>query len=252
MNKQLSLMSLFEVGAHRGNKKSKLNPKLKSRVYGYNENLCLINLVETNNSIEACAELMYKLGQKRKQILIVGTSKHIKDLVPELASKFQSGQMPYVDNRWLGGTLSNWSTIKKTLKTLEKLESIEENKEFFAKLARNEQLNTTRKKEKISKLFKGLVNLKNNKPGAVFILDANNNDIAIKESDGIKVPVITLSNTNTLALPNSLKHTIVTNTNSINGIQLITEFLIDAYNEGLTAGVTQAIPQKEENQKINV
>jgi small subunit ribosomal protein S2 len=244
-------MSLFEVGAHRGNKKSKLNPKLKSRVYGFNNNLCLINLVETNNSIEACAEMMYKLGQKRKQVLLVGTSKHIKDLVPDFAAKFQNGPMPYVDNRWLGGTLSNWSTIKKTLKTLEKLESYEENKEFFGKLARNEQLNIGRKKAKISKLFKGLVNLKNNRPGTVLILDANNNDIAIKESDGIKVPVLTISNTNTLSLPENLKYTIVSNTNSINSISLITDFLIEAYNEGLAAGIPQATPQKDENIKVS-
>jgi small subunit ribosomal protein S2 len=251
MNKQISLMSLFEVGAHRGNRKSKLNPKLKPRVYGFSNSLCLINLVETNNSIDACSDFLYKLGQKRKQVLIVGTSKHIKDMVPEFAAQFENGQMPYVDNRWLGGTLSNWSTIKKTLKTLEKLENIESNKEFFAKLARNEQLNITRKKNKISKLFKGLVNLKNNRPGAILILDANSNDITIKESDSIKVPVIALSNTNTLTLPQDLKHTIVTNTNSINGIKLILDKLVQSYNDGLSAGIPQAVPQKEDlNVKI--
>ena len=100
-------------------------------------------------------------------------------------------------------------------------------------------------------MFKGLVNLKNNRPGAVLILDANNNDIAIKESDGIKVPVLALSNTNTLSLPENLKYTVVSNTNSINSISLITDFLIEAYNQGLAAGITQAVPQKDENVKIN-
>ncbi|MEM1311989.1 MAG: 30S ribosomal protein S2 [Patescibacteria group bacterium] len=251
MDKQLSLMSLFEVGAHRGNKKSKLNPKLKDRVFGFNQNLCLINLVETNNSIKSCSEFMYKLGQKRKQILLVGTSKHISNLTPTLANSFQNGLMPYVDNRWLGGTLSNWSTIKKTLKTLEKLENIENNKEFFDKLARNEQLNIVRKREKISKLFKGLVNLKNNKPGAIFIMDANSNDIAIKESDGINIPVIALSNTNTLSLPENLKYTIVTNTNSINAVQLVSETLINSYNQGLVASTTQ-VTQQQDKEKVKV
>lgn len=245
-------MSLFEVGAHRGNKKSKLNPRLKSKVYGFDKSLCLIDLVEAKASMERAAELIYKLGQKRKQILIVGTSRHIKDYVVEFASTFQNGAMPYVDNRWLGGTLTNWSTVKKTLKTLEKLDNIESNKEFFQKLARNEQLNITRKKAKISKLFKGLVNLKNNKPGAILVLDANQNDMAIKEADNMNIPVITLTNTNTLALPKNLNYTIVTNINSINAIKLITEHLGASYNLGLEAGVPQAIEQKNQEVKPKV
>lgn len=250
MNKQLSLMSLFEVGAHRGNKSSKLNPKLKKRVYGISSGLCLINLVETKNYIDNSSDLLYKLGQKKKQILIVCTSKHLKDQVVEFSSNFDNGPMPYVDNRWLGGTLSNWSTIKKTLKTLEKLENIESNTEFFSKLARNEQLRVSREKDKIKRFFGGLVNLKTNKPGAILLLDGSNNPITIQEADTVGVPVIVLTNTGILSLPKDLNNTIVCNISSINTVKVITDYLIDSYNQGLAAGLPQ--PKEEVKEKVTI
>lgn len=238
-------MSLFEVGAHRGNRKSKLNPKLKNRVYGYSNGLCLINLVETLAALDRSNDLLYKLGQKRKQVLVVGTSKHLKDLVPEFSQDFENSAMPYVNNRWLGGTLTNWSTIKKTLKTLEKLESIESNKEFFGKLARNEQLNVHRRKEKIAKFFQGLVNLKNNRPGAIIVLDAASNPIAIQEADNMGIPVIALTNTGSLALPENLKYTVVCNINSINTVKALVDNMIESYNAGLIAGIPQPEVKEE-------
>ncbi len=245
MSSQLSLMSLFEVGTHRGNKKSKLNPKFKKRIYGFSNGLSLINLVETNNYLENAAELMKKLGQKKKQILIVGTSKHLQALVPEFAEKFANGPMPYIDNRWLGGTLTNWSTVKKTLKTLEKYGNIISNKEFFSKLTRNEQLNLTRKHAKINRFFKGLVNLKTNKPGAILVLDTANNPIAIQEADASGVPVVALSNTSSLVVSSDLKYTVVCNNNSLNSIKLIVDHLTKSYNEGLNSGVVQVVSEKE-------
>ena len=251
MSNQISLMSLFEVGAHRGNKKSKLNPKLKSKVYGVDKSLCLIDLAQTNNDVVATSEFMYKLGLKKKQILIVGTSKHIKEYIPELASQFLGGPMPYVANRWLGGTLTNWTTIKKTLLSLKKLNDIHSNEEFYSKLARNEQLNIAKKKEKIGKLFDGLVNLKSNRPGAILVLDANVNDVAILEADKMKIPVIALANTSILTLPRDLRNVIVTNTHSLNGVKLIVDTLITSYNNGLSAGIPQQV-NNEENKKTNV
>jgi len=244
-------MSLFEAGTHRGNKKSRLNPKLKTKIYGVSGGISLINLAETKNSIEIASELMYKLGQKKKQILVVGTSKHIKEFTPELSRLFSGPEMPYINNRWLGGTLTNWSTIKKTLKSLEKLENIESNKEFFGRLARNEQLNVVRKKEKINRFFAGLVNLKSNKPGAILVLDAANNPIAIQEADCMNIPVITLTNTNTLTLPENLNYTVVCNVNSINTIKLITSTLIESYNDGLVTGIPQPTEVKT-NETVTV
>lgn len=241
---QLSLMQLFQVGAHRGSSKSKLNPKLKSSVYGVENGLCLINLVETNKSIQTAANLIRTLGMKKRQILVVGTSKHLQNLTVSTAAKFVS-PAPYVNFRWLGGSLTNWSTIKKTLKTLEKLENIENNKEFFQKLTRNERLAIQRDKTKISRFFSGLVNLKNNKPGALLVLDVANHSVPILEAQKMGIPVIALTSTASKFLPEKLDTTIVTNIFSIKAVELILDNLVESYNEGYQAGITQAITEEK-------
>jgi small subunit ribosomal protein S2 len=241
---QLSLMSLFQVGAHRGNKKSKLNPRLKSKVFGYDKGLCLINLVDTKTSLVSTTQLLFKLGQKNKQLLIVGTSKHLKELTISFAKSFTSS-MPYVDTRWPGGTLTNYTTIKKTLKALEKLQNIESNSEFFDKISKNQQLEIVREKEKKEKIFSGLVNLKNNRPGAVIVLDASENSIAIKEAEAMNIPVIALTNTSTVTLPKNLDHTILCNIHSIDAIKLILEELVSSYNKGSAAIVDIVLESKE-------
>ncbi len=242
----LSLANLYQLGVHRGNSKSKLNPKLKTKVHNYKNNLCMIDLVSTIDSINTTKELFKKIGQKKKQILIVGTSSHLSDQVVEFSKLFTNGQMPYVNTRWLGGSLTNWATIRKNLKILEKLESMQANEEFFAKLARNEQLSIARKIEKMGKFFNGLKLLKSNRPAAVLILDAANNPIAIKESECVKIPVIALTNTFIQTLPQNTDYTIVCNNNSTSGIDFIVNSLIESYNEGLESSVeAQAAPKVE-------
>lgn len=241
---QVSLMSLFEVGAHRGNRKSRLNPKLKKQVYGVSKGLCLIDLAKTQDSMQLVSDFLNHLGSKRRQVLLVGTSKHLAEAVPGWAQAFTGG-MPYVNSRWLGGTLTNWPTIKKTLKTLEKFEKIVENKDFFNKLSKNEQLNIKRKIEKIGKFFAGLVNLKGSKPGAILVLDASENPIAIQEADAAGVPVIVLTNTATITLPKDLKHTIVCNVHSLNALNLIMGHLVEAYNHGLSSQIAKTAEAAE-------
>jgi small subunit ribosomal protein S2 len=228
---QLSLMSLFEVGAHRGNRRSKLNPRLKPKVYGFSKGLCLIDLATTNQAIDKASQILNSLGSKKRQILVVGTSKHISPLVTATASKFNLA-MPYVNNRWLGGTLTNWSTIRKTLKNKEKLEKIIAKEEFFSKLPRNEQLGIQRELAKLRIIFDGLVNLKSNRPGAIIVLDADENEVAIKEAEKLRIPVIAITNTSTVFLPANSNTTICLNTNSTKAVDLVLNKFVDSYNAG--------------------
>ncbi len=228
----ISLMNLFETGSHFGGSKSKLNPQLKNFVHSIDNSLCIIDLVKTIDSLNKLCDFFYKLGKEKKQILIVGTFDHIKSYTLELSKQFSLGQMPYVNYRWLGGTLSNWSTIKKTLKTLEKIENIESNKDFYSKLTRNEKLNLRTKKNRISKFFNGLTNLKNNKPGCILVLDTYFNPVAVQEGEKNNVPVVCFTNTNSKTLPRDKSKLIVCNTNSVKTISLINKYLVDAYNKG--------------------
>lgn len=238
-------MNLFELGTHRGNSRSKLNPKLKKRVFGFTQGLCVIDLVQTIDSVQKTAEFLISLAEKKRQILLVGTSDHIKDNLLSYASKFNSGLMPYINYRWLGGTLTNWSTIKKTLKTLEKLDNIIDNKEFFEKLSRNEQLNVIKKQARVAKFFAGLRPLRSNRPGAVIVLDGPNNGIAIKEAELVGVPVIVLTNTSIKILPQDLNHTITCNIHSIASVDFILNYLIESYNTGFIAGNEKRLLETE-------
>jgi small subunit ribosomal protein S2 len=243
----LSLANLYQLGAHRGNSKSKLNPKLKSQVYSYSNNQCTIDLVSTIDSITKVKDLFAKLGQKKKQILIVGTSRHLSSKIQEYSSKFVT-PMPFVNVRWLGGTLTNWLTIEKNIKILEKLESIKADEKFFAELARNEQLRISRKIVKMSKFFDGLKILKTNKPGAILVLDAAQNDIAIKEAELIGVPVISMTNTFIQTLPKNAAYNILFNNNSISAVEFILDELTTSYNQGsANADKEKASVVKEES-----
>lgn len=242
----LSLANLYQLGAHRGNSKSKLNPKLKSQVYSYTNNQCTIDLVSTIDSINKVKDLFGKLGQKRKQILIVGTSRHLSSKIQDYSSKFVT-PMPYVNVRWLGGTLTNWLTIKKNIKILEKFENIKSDEKFFLELARNEQLRISRKIDKMSKFFDGLKILKSNKPGAILVLDAAQNDIAIKEAELIGVPVISMTNTFIQTLPKNADFNILFNNNSISAVDFIMDELTTTYNQAsANADKAKAMVAKEE------
>jgi small subunit ribosomal protein S2 len=242
-------MSLFQTGTHRGNSKSKLNPSLRSRVYGFQNNLCIIDLVKTIDSINQVGDLLSSLGEKKRQVLLVGTSDHIKGLLPGYSEKFTTGPMPYINSRWLGGTLTNWSTVRKTLKKLEKLDTISKDEDFFNKLSRNEQLNLSRQKTNIAKFFEGLRTLKNNRPGALLLVDGPNNPIAIKEADMMGIPVIVLTNTSIQVLPKSTKNVIIANINSTNTVSFILDNLVHSYNEGVKLGFEKKSQELENTEK---
>ena len=247
---QISLMDLFKVGSHRGNKKQKLNPKLRTFVYGSKQGLSLIDLAMMQDSLARVEELLYNLGKTRKQILIVGTQKHVQGKVRELAAAMGAKGMPFINQRWLGGTLTNWATVKKTLKTLEKNEKILENAEFFETLSRNEQLGITRETDKLRQIFGGLVDLRSNRPGAVLVLDGENNHVAIQEADVMHIPTISLLNTASVSLPKKLDHAIVCNNNSKKLVDLLSERFVEAYNRGLGDAVETTPAVQQNNQGI--
>jgi small subunit ribosomal protein S2 len=244
ISSKISLMSLYEAGAHRGSHKSRINPKLKSKIHKVeNNSLCVIDLVQTMEKIEKASELVFAAGKKKKQVLIVGTSKYIAAFTKEFAEQF-SQAMPYVNYRWLGGQLTNWGTVKKTLKEIDKLENIINNVEFFNKLSRNEQLSKTREYQKKMNLFAGIRNLKSNKPGLVIVLDPRKNKTAILEAQANNVPVICLTNLNTVLLPDDLSTTITLNNTSLNAVRLVTSEFLEKYNQGVAAGSIVAADDK--------
>lgn len=235
-SKQLSLIDLFNVGAHRGNKKSVVNPQLKPYIYGNKDGLSLIDLAQTKALIEQVEEFLSNLGSKQRQILVVGTSEHVRELTKEYALKF-SDKTPYVNFRWLGGTLTNWPTVRKTLKKLEKNEKIISDEKFMSDLSRNEKLSIQRETNALKRVFDGLKTLKSNRPSAIIVLDTANNKVAVQEAENMGIPVISLTNTSTKFLPKDNKFTIVCNNNSTNLVKLVMDRFVVAYNAGLSLEV---------------
>lgn len=232
MKTAISLIDLFKRGCHKGRSKSKTFPKMSQYIFGYSQGMSIIDLVKTKDSLDKTLDFVYKLGETNRQILIVGTSKHISDLVVSYSAKMGTG-MPFVSWRWLGGTLTNWDTIKKTLKTLSKFKALRDDKDEIATLKKKERLSINRKIEKLELIFGGLVNLKNNRPAAILVLDPTKDDLAVKEAGGI--PVIGLANTN--ENPLGVDYLIPSNTYSRAFVDFFLEKVVESYNAGQEARV---------------
>ncbi len=232
MKTAISLIDLFKRGCHKGRSKSKTFPKMSQYIFGYSQGMSIIDLVKTKDNLDKTLDFVYKLGETNRQILIVGTSKHISDLVVSYSAKMGTG-MPFVSWRWLGGTLTNWDTIKKTLKTLSKFKALRDDKDEIATLKKKERLSINRKIEKLELIFGGLVNLKNNRPAAILVLDPTKDDLAVKEAGGI--PVIGLANTN--ENPLGVDYLIPSNTYSRAFVDFFLEKVAESYNAGQEARV---------------
>jgi len=228
MKTVISLIDLFKRGCHKGRSKSKTFPKMSKYIYGYNQGMSIIDLVQTKEAIDKALDFVYKLGENNRQILVVGTSKHISDLVVSYSSKMGAG-LPFVSWRWLGGTLTNWDTIRKTLKTLSKLKALRDDKEEFSTLKKKERLSIDRKIQKLELIFGGLSILKNNRPAAILVLDPTKDDLAIKEAGDI--PVIGIANTS--ENPSGIDYLVPANTFSRAFVDFFLEKVAESYNFGL-------------------
>ncbi|GAB4145096.1 MAG: hypothetical protein OHK0017_04310 [Patescibacteria group bacterium] len=210
-------------------------------IYTVQNGISIIDLAKTKASMESSLDFIYRLGTMNKQILIVGTTKHVSDLVIENAAKMGQG-MPYVAERWLGGTLSNWDTVRKTLKTLARLKALRENEEEIKDLKKREKLSIDRRIQKLDLVFGGLSLLKNNRPAAIIVLDVTKDDLAVREAGNI--PVIALVNTS--ENPKGVKHVIPANNYSRSLVQFFLEKAVESYNQGQASRAEEML-QKEKN-----
>ena len=236
----ISLIDLFKRGCHKGRARSKTYPKMADSIYGFQHGISIIDLTKTKNEMEIALDFVQKLGETNKQMIIVGTGKHISDLVIESSKKMGTG-MPYVAERWLGGTLSNWDTVRKTLKTLSRLKSLRENQEEFSELKKKERLSIERRIQKLESVFGGLSILKNNHPAAIVVLDITKDDLAVREAGSI--PVVALINTN--ENPGDIKFRIPANTYSRSLVSFFLDKLVESYNLGQEIRVKEMAETKE-------
>lgn len=227
--KEVSLLDLLKSGAHFGHTTSRWNPKMKPYIFTVRNNIHILDLEKTKKALEKAAKFAKELSGRGGTLLFVGTKRQSKDIVKKAATECG---MPYINVRWLGGTFTNFKTIQKTIRKLEKLENMKQSGELESHYTKKERLMVEREIEKLKKLFEGIQNMKK-LPEAIFVTDVKHDAIAVTEAKKSKVKIIGLVDTN--CSPEGLEYPIPCNDDATKVIELMTAVVSEAINEGKSA-----------------
>ena len=221
----VTMKDLLECGVHFGHQTRRWNPKMKKFIFGVRKNIYIIDLQKTLRYFRKTYQIVVDAAAEGKTILFVGTKKQARNSIREAA---ESCGMPYVDNRWLGGMLTNFQTIQKSIRKLEAIKQMEENGQINL-LTKKEALMLLRKKEKLESYFGGIKEMKN-LPDMLFIIDAVKEHTAVLEARRLGIPVIAPLDTN--CDPDLIDYPIPGNDDAIRSIQLFCKEIAAAINEG--------------------
>jgi small subunit ribosomal protein S2 len=220
---EVKFEDLLGTGAHFGHVTRKWNPNFKPYILVEKNGVHIINLEETIIAIEKAKKYINSLVKKNGEILFVGTKKQAQDIVQQEADRCS---MFYIVERWLGGTLTNFSTIKKSIKRLKQLEK--EGSNLYENMTKKEIQMLNREKVKLADQHRGIKDMRR-LPDAIVIVDAQYEDTAIKEAKRLDIPVIAIVDSNTN--PNKVDHAIPANDDSMRTIQLIISAIADSIIE---------------------
>lgn len=219
-----SLQDLLEAGTHFGHQTRRWNPKMRRFIFAERSGIYLIDLHKTRSQLEQATELLKQVALKGENVLFVCTKRQLKAVVEAEA---RGSGAHWVTERWLGGTLTNFQTIKKQIQRLRELEqgSLEGDFENYTK---KEQLLFSREREKLSRNLEGIKHM-SRLPGALFVVDSRRERIAVREAQRLGIPVVAIVDTN--ADPDPISVPIPGNDDAIRSVSLITSALADAIRE---------------------
>lgn len=238
----ITLQQLLMSGAHFGHVSRRWDPKMKPYIFMKRNGIYIIDLNKTLNNLLNVCKIVSKTVEEGKKILFVGTKKQAKDIIKVEAERCE---MPYVNERWLGGTLTNHITIKKSIKHLINLEKMEVDG-TFDKLTKKEILKLERKREKLEKSLGGIKEL-NGMPGALFIVDTKKESIAVNEANKLNIPIFGIVDTN--SNPDPVDYVIPANDDAFKSISLIVHTIADTVIEGKTKSKIYAEKEAAEKAK---
>jgi small subunit ribosomal protein S2 len=219
------IKQLLEAGVHFGHKTLRWNPKMKKFIFGERSGIYIIDLEKTEECINKAKDFLFDLTSKGELVLFVGTKKQAQDVIIEEATRCG---MYYVNNRWLGGLLTNLSTIKKSINRLKDIEKMKEDG-TFEKLTKKEVALLEKELNKLNKNFAGIVAMEQ-MPKAIFIVDTKREETAVREAKRLSIPVIGLIDTN--SNPDLIAYPIPGNDDATKSIRLITSLVADSVIEG--------------------
>lgn len=243
---EVGLQDLLAAGAHYGHLTRRWNPKMKPFIFMEKNGIHIIDLNKTKRLLAIAADEMEKIAAEGKKVLFVGTKQQAKDIVKREA---QRCGMHWISERWLGGMLTNFTTIRKSIKRLQNIEKMM-NDGTFDRMIKKERLILTREKEKLEKVFEGIKEL-TRLPGALFIVDIKKEHIAVKEANRLGIPVFAIVDTN--CDPEGVDYIIPANDDSVRTIDLIVRLMADKIIEGQQrAKEVQAEMEAEEDKESKI
>ncbi|SMO53567.1 30S ribosomal protein S2 [Melghirimyces algeriensis] len=221
----VSMKQLLEAGVHFGHQTRRWNPKMEKYIFTERNGIYIIDLQKTVKMIEDAYNYVRDLSAKGGKILFVGTKKQAQDAVREEAER---SDMFYVNHRWLGGTLTNFQTIRRRINRLHQLEAMAEDGTFDV-LPKKEVVMLNKEKDRLEKFLGGIKHMKD-LPDAVFIIDPRKERIAVAEARKLGIPIIAIVDTN--CDPDEIDHIIPGNDDAIRAVRLFTSKMADAALEG--------------------
>ncbi len=222
---RVEVAELLAAGCHFGHLTRRWNPKMRPFIFMERNGIHIIDLMKTRSLLEEACNAIGNIVGEGKRILFVGTKKQAKDVVKEEA--IRTGQF-YVSERWLGGSLTNFTTIRKSVKRLTNIEKMESDG-TFDKITKKEVLFLQREKDKLNNVLSGVVEM-TRLPGALFVVDVKNEAIAVKEAKRLGIPVFAIVDTN--CDPDDVDYVIPANDDAIKSVQVVTKAIADAILEG--------------------
>ena len=224
----VSIKDLLNAGVHFGHQQRFWNPKMESFIFDTRKKISIIDLEMTQECLNAAASKAEEICSKGNRILFVGTKRSASKTIKESASAIG---LPYIDKRWLGGTLTNWKTIRGSIRRLLDIEELQSSGRIN-KLSKKEAVDITKEYEKLDASVGGIKDMKG-LPDALFVVDVAYEKIAVTEAKKMGIPIIALVDTN--SSPEGIDHIIPGNDDAIRSIRLITKVISDACTRGLAS-----------------
>jgi len=234
---------LLEAGVHFGHLRKKWNPKMLPYIFAEKKGIHIIDLNKTVENLQEAAAALKTIAKSGKKIMFVGTKKQAKEIVTECAKKVN---MPYVTERWLGGMLTNFNTVRKSVKKMQSIEKML-NDGTFDSITKKERLTLSRDKEKMEKVLGGIAQL-GRVPAALFIVDIGHEHIALSEAKRLGVSTFGMVDTN--CDPNKVDFSIPANDDATKSIAIITNYITAAIAEGLAERQNEKAEEETEEEVV--
>src|SRR5678816_661354 len=242
---EISMKQLLEAGVHFGHQTSRWNPKMKPYIFGARNGIHIIDLQQTVTMFKELESVVRDLAASGGHVLFIGTKKQAQDAIREESERCG---MFHVHNRWLGGTLTNFSTIRQSIERLRKIEEMENDPKIVDALTKKEMLGLTREKAKLEQSLGGIKTMRK-LPDAIFVIDPKQEEIAVKEARKLGIPVIAVIDSN--CDPDMVDYKVPGNDDAIRAIRFICQAIAEAVIESRTIYQQSLVKDKADDRAMS-